>query len=229
MKNIIITGATGNLGRATVDKLLAEGHRLIVTTTPGKSAGVFNHERIETHSLDLTDERAALNFVDAVADKHDTLHAALLLVGGYSGGGIEETTATQIRKMISLNFDTAYHVARPVFNRMTAQKAGGRIVFVGARPALRAEDGRKSLAYGLSKSLLFKLAEMLNAEGSDRNVIASVIVPSTIDSRANREDMPKADFSRWVTPDEIAETISFLISDKANALREPVVKIYGRA
>lgn len=229
MKHIIITGATGNLGRATVDKLLGDGHHLILTAMPERTAVDFGSDSIEVHNLDLTDERAAQNFVDSVADKHGTIDAAILLVGGYAGGGIEETTGSQVRKMISLNFDTAFHVARPVFNRMVTQKDGGRILFIGARPALRPEDGHKNIAYGLSKSMLFKLAEMLNAAGGDRGVVSSVIVPSTIDTPANREAMPKADPGRWVKPEEIAETIAFLVSEKANSLREPVLKIYGGA
>jgi len=229
MKHIIITGATGNLGRVTVDRLLADGHHLILTAMPGNTEVYFDGDKVEVHNLDLTDERSAQNFVDSVADKHGTVDAALLLAGGYAGGGIEETTSSQIRKMISLNFDTAFHVARPVFNRMVTQKDGGRIIFVGARPALKPEDGGKNIAYGLSKSMLFKFAEMLNAIGSDRGVVSSVIVPSTIDTPANREAMPKADPGRWVKPEEIAETMAFLVSAKANSLREPVIKMYGSA
>jgi len=229
MKQIIITGATGNLGRATVDKLVADGHQLILTAKAGTTAVDFGSERVEVHKLDLTDERSAQNFVDSVADKHGTVDAAILLVGGYAAGGIEVTTSSQIRKMIALNFDTAFHVARPVFNRMVTQKDGGRIIFIGARPALKPEDGSMNIAYSLSKSMLFKLAEMLNAAGGDRGVVASVIVPSTIDTPTNREAMPKADASRWVKPEEIAEVIAFLVSSKATAVREPVIKVYGGA
>lgn len=229
MKHIIITGATGNLGRATVDKMIADGHHLIVTVMPGNAPVDFRSDRVEVHDLDLTDERSAQNFVDAVADRHGTVDAAILLAGGYAGGGFEETTGIQIRKMISLNFDTAFHIARPAFNRMVTQEHGGRIIFIGARPALRPEDGSKNIAYALSKSMLFKLAEMLNAAGENRGVVSSVIVPSTIDTPANREAMSGADFSRWVKPGEIAETISFLVSAGADSLRQPVIKIYGGA
>lgn len=229
MKRIIITGATGNLGHAVVDKMIAEGHHLIVTVTPGRAPVDFGSERVDVHPLDLTDEQSAQNFIDAVVEKHGTVDAALLLAGGYAGGDIDQTTGSDIRKMISLNFDTAFHIARPVFRRMVAQKGGGRIVLVGARPALLPKDGRKNIAYALSKSMLFKLAEMLNAEGEGHGVVTSVIVPSTIDSKANREGMPNADFSRWVKPGEIAETIAFLISAKASSLRQPVIKMYGGA
>lgn len=226
MKHIIITGATGNLGRATVERLRAEGHYLIVTARPGSKA-VPVGDNLEVYELDLSDEQAAQDFVHAVAAKHGTVDAAILLAGGYAGGGIEGTTGSQIHEMISLNFDTAYHVARPSFNQMIQQAAGGRIIFIGARPALRPQDGSKNVAYGLSKSMLFRLAEMMNAAGEDHGVVSSVIVPGTIDSPANRKDMPTADFSRWVKPGDIAEMIAILISDKAASLREPIIKMYG--
>ena len=102
-------------------------------------------------------------------------------------------------------------------------------VFVGARAALRAKDASKSLAYALSKSLIFKLAEALNATGADKNVTASVVVASTIDTPPNRKAMPNADFSTWVKSEDIAAAISHLCSDKADTWRENVLKIYNRA
>ena len=134
-----------------------------------------------------------------------------------------------MRKMFSLNFETAYHVARPVFLHMQQEAIPGRIILVGARPALLAGAGKDMLAYGLSKSLLFKLAEYLNAEGKAKNIVTSVIVPSTIDTPTNRKEMPQADFSAWVTAEEIAETMAFITSAKGSTLREPVFKIYGRS
>ena len=91
------------------------------------------------------------------------------------------------------------------------------------------KDGKNVIAYALSKSLLFNLAEYLNAEGASQNVVTSVIVPSTIDTPANRESMPKADFSKWVRPEEIAGVMEFICSQKADSVREPVYKIYGNS
>ena len=130
--------------------------------------------------------------------------------------------------MIDINFNTSYFVARPVFQQMMKQ-ANGRIVLVGSRPALDAKAGKQTVAYALSKSLIFTLAELLNAEGSEKNVVTSVIVPSTIDTPVNRSSMPDADFSKWVQPKEIAELIDIVISNKAKSLRAPVLKIYGNA
>lgn len=92
-----------------------------------------------------------------------------------------------------------------------------------------AKDANQSLGYALSKSLLFKLADSLNEAGASNNVTASVIVPSTIDTPANREAMPKSDFTTWVKPEEIADAMARLCSAETNAWRETVVKIYGRS
>jgi NAD(P)-dependent dehydrogenase (short-subunit alcohol dehydrogenase family) len=100
-------------------------------------------------------------------------------------------------------------------------------VLVTSRTALISSVGKDYIAYSLSKFLLTKFAELLNAEGSSKNVVCSVIAPSTIDTEMNRKSMPKADFSKWVKPSEIAESIFFLVGDKGNILRDPILKVYG--
>jgi NAD(P)-dependent dehydrogenase (short-subunit alcohol dehydrogenase family) len=109
------------------------------------------------------------------------------------------------------------------------EKNNGKIVFVGARPALQASAGKSLIAYGLSKSLLFKLAEYLNAEAKGKNVTVTVVAPSTIDTEINRKSMPDADFDKWVKPEALAEVLEFLISEKGNVLRETVLKVYNNA
>ena len=105
----------------------------------------------------------------------------------------------------------------------------GRIVFIGARPALKAEAGKSLIAYGLSKSLLFKLAEYINADAKGKNITASVLAPSTIDTPPNRKSMPDTDPSKWVKPEALAEIMEFIVSDKSSALRETVLKVYNNA
>ena len=229
MKTVIITGASGNLGKACVEKFLAEGYKVIATVHPGHDLGFQVKGDVETHNADLSDESAVSKLVSDLITKHKTIDAALLLVGGYAYGGIDETDGATIKKMFSLNFDTTFLVARPVFQQMMKQTSGGRIILVGARAALRAKDGSKSLAYALSKSLIFKLAEFLNAAGSEKNVTTSVVVPSTIDTPQNRQAMPKADFSTWVKAEDIASAMAYLCSGEAEAWRENVVKLYNKA
>jgi len=226
-KNVIITGAGGSLGLATVDRFLKDGWKVIAAVSPGKKLAVGGD--ILTMEADLIIESDVEKLLSKAIGEVATIDAALLLAGGFASGDIYKTTAADLLEQYSLNFMTAYNVARPVFSHMMKQASGGRIVVVGSRPALQAKDGKGSLAYALSKSLIFKFAEYLNAEGASKNVTCTVVVPSTIDTPANREAMPKADFASWVRPEAIAEVMAFAVSEKGGPLRESVVKVYGGA
>lgn len=226
-KNVIITGAAGNLGQAVVEKFKEAGYFIIALVSPGKS-DTLKQLQVRTYEADLTREEDVTKLMSSIISEHKAIHAALLLAGGYMYGNIEKAGTGTVKQVIALNFETAYNVARPVFQQMM-QQSGGRIILVGARPAIDASHGKQSMAYALSKSLIFSLANLLNAEGADKNVVTSVIVPSTIDTPANRASMPKADFSSWVKPEAIAESIAFIVSEKGDALRDPVIKLYGRA
>ncbi len=225
-KNVLITGASGNLGKATVEKFLKEGYQVIATVAPGIELTGVPEGAVVTYETDLTNEKSAEAAITKIIAHHKSIDVAILTVGGFVAGTIETTDHTALEKMMTLNFNTAYFVARPVFRQMLLQSSG-RIVFIGARPALEPAAGKKSVAYSLSKTLIFKLAELLNAEAIGKNVVASVIVPSTIDTPANRKDMPTANFSQWVSPEEIARAIYFLVSDEGKALRNPVLKMYS--
>ena len=228
-KNVIITGASGNLGKVTVEKFLAEGYAVVATVSPGKTLPFKPAGDLETYEADLRNEKQVEGVINQIISKHKTLDAALLLVGGFASGGIKVADGQSLRTQYEFNFETAYFAARPIFLHMLKQPAGGRIILVGSRPSLIPKDGKNVIAYALSKSLLFNLAEYLNAEGASQNVVTSVIVPSTIDTPANRESMPKADFSKWVRPEEIAGVMEFICSQKADSVREPVYKIYGNS
>jgi NAD(P)-dependent dehydrogenase (short-subunit alcohol dehydrogenase family) len=227
-KNVLITGAAGNLGKAVVREFLREDYRVLMTVEPGKDPAFEPSENLAIFEADLQDETHSKSVVDQIVTRYKTIDIAVLLVGGFAAGGIDEADGTSVKKMIALNFDTAYFVARPVFQHMLATKIEGRIFVVGARPALYPNEGKDYLAYGLSKSMLFKLAEFLNAAGSNGNIVTTVIVPGTIDTPANREAMPKADVSKWVAPEEIARTVAFYCRDENRSLREPVLKFFGR-
>lgn len=227
MKTILITGASGNLGKSTVSKFLAANYRVLATHSPGKPSALPPNPNLETYPVDLTDEKAVTSTLETLFAKHPTIDAALLLAGGFAGGNFQNTDGATLRKMYALNFETAFFIARPLLIHMQKQPEGGRIVLVGSRTALRASDAKNALAYALSKSLLFNLAEYLNAEGAKQNVVTSVIVPSTIDTPDNRKAMPNADFSTWVSTDEIADTLLFIAN--STSLREPVLKLYGKA
>ena len=133
-----------------------------------------------------------------------------------------------IAKQYKLNFETAYNVARPLFVQMMKQN-NGRIFIIGSKPGLSSVNSKGMVAYGLAKSLIFRLAELMNAEAKGTNVVISVIVPSTIDTPQNRKSMPDADPDKWVKPEAIADVIYFYCSDAAAVLREPVIKVYNNS
>lgn len=227
-KTVIVTGSSGNLGKATVEKLVQEGYTVVVTVRPGTSSPYEGKPQIDVHPLDLTHEQAVEQFVNNLLKKYSTIDGALLLVGGYAGGSINNTTGDVLKKMYTLNFEATYFAAKPIFNAMVKQ-GYGRIILIGSRPALQPADGKHSLPYALAKSLIFRLAEVLNEEGAAHNVVTTVVVPSTIDTPENRKAMPKADFNAWIKPEAIADVMTFALSAEGDCLREPVLKVYGKA
>lgn len=229
MKNIIITGANGNLGSAVVKKFLDEKYNVTAVDAADNHLGFAKGKSgFQFKTVDLSSEQLATAFVQESIEANKKIDGALLLVGGFAMGGIAETTAADIDKMISLNFKTAFFLARKLFEHMKGN-GYGRLVFVGARPALKAEQGKNMIAYALSKSLLFKLAEFLNADAKGKNVVTSVIVPSTIDTPQNRQSMPDANPENWVKAEQIAEVLEFICSDKNDPLREPIYKLYNNS
>lgn len=227
-KTIIITGANGGLGTAVVEKFLTEGYNVIgVSHSERQTNSNKEHPNYEHYVVDVSNEQEAAQFINKVTGKYKTIHGALLLVGAFDMGNIQQTTGNDIKKMFGVNFESAYYVARPLFAHMMEHNYG-RIVLISSRPAFQ-DGGKNAIAYTLSKTLLNKLSELLNETAKGTNVVCSVVVPSTIDTPANRKDMPGADHAKWVQPSEIAGLLEFICSDEAASLRQPVYKIYGNA
>lgn len=225
-QNIIISGASGNLGQEVVKRLSDNGDKLYVTTG-SRNPDMFNaFENVSAEAVNLLDGEASLNFVNQTISKANTIQAGIFLAGAFAMGDIVQTDDTLIEKMFGVNFFTAFHLVKPLIAHFE-ENGGGQFIFIGARPALEADQGAGSLAYALSKSLIFKLAEFINAEGKSKNITATVIVPSIIDTPTNREAMPDADFTKWIAPSDIAESIAFILSGTGKKLREPVLKIYN--
>jgi NAD(P)-dependent dehydrogenase (short-subunit alcohol dehydrogenase family) len=229
MKTAIVTGASGNLGQSVVNKFLAQGYRVIGTVNHNEPAKInLNNPNFEEEAVDLIDESKAKEFVDRVISKYKTIDVAVLTVGGFAAGKITETGTAEVMKQYRLNFETAYNVARPSFVQMM-QQDNGRIFIIGSRPGLDAKYGKGMVAYGLAKSLIFRLAELMNDEAKGHNVVTSVVVPSTIDTPQNRKAMPDANFDSWVKPEAIADVIYFHCTPEGSVLREPLIKVYGNA
>ena len=229
MKNLIVTGASGNMGQAVVKKFLAEGYNVIGTAVPNDNTPLdFDSDHFEKITVDLMNEDDAEKFVHTVIEKYKTIDVVVSTVGGFAMGSVEQTKTSDILKQYKLNFETAYNVARPAFIKMLEQNSG-RIFLVGSRPGLHPKHGKGMIAYSLGKSLIFQLAGLMNDEAKGKNVVTSVLVPSTIDTPQNRKSMPDADPAKWVTAEAIADTIYFYSSDAAVTLREPVIKLYNNA
>lgn len=229
MKTVIITGVSGNLGQAVAKKFLKEDFRVIGSVIPGDPVQLtINDDKLEAIAVDLTVEDQANDFISKIVEKHSSIDAAVLTVGGFTMGNIKETKGKDIANQIKLNFETAWNTAKPIFGHMM-QRGSGRIFLVGSKPGSDMHQSKGMVAYGLSKSLIFRLAELMNDEAKGKNIVTSVIVPSTIDTPQNRKAMPDADFNKWVNPEAIADIIYFHCTPEAEVLRESIIKVYNNA
>ncbi len=221
-RNIIITGAGGNLGSAVVEKFKREGYHIIALLDPSKNHEV--EEADDSYEVDVTDEKAVAEFIKEYNLQYGDVDALAFLVGGFAMGGIAETSQADLEKMFTLNFFSAFHLVKGFLPIMKKQEKG-TFLFVGARPALQIQDAVGALAYSLSKKLVISLAEIVGEETNNTPIRSHVFVPSIIDTPPNRESMPDADFSKWVRADEIAETMHYAVN--THALRNMTFKLYG--
>lgn len=228
-KTIIVTGSSGNMGQAVVKKFIDEGDKVVGTIIHNdKKPMNFSQNNFEKVIVDVMNEESSQKFVDDIVLKYGTVDVAVLTVGGFATGSIAETKTSDIFKQYQLNFETAYNIARPVFIQMMKQDSG-RIFLIGARPGLNTANGKGMIAYSLSKSLIFNLAELMNKEAKGKNIVTNVIVPGTIDTPQNRKSMPDADFNNWVQPSQIADVIYYYSGNEAAVLRESVIKVYNNS
>jgi len=197
----LISGITGNLGKAVADYFHKKSWQIT-----GTSHKETTHNCFDVVPVDLTDEAAAGQYVDHAIQKFGTIDTAVLTVGGFAMGDLNNTDIKAIEKFLKLNFETAYNLARPLVQHMASNQKG-KIFFIGSGQGLNTKTGKDVVAYSLSKSLLFQLTNMINAEEKNTGVQAFVVVPSIIDTIQNREAMPNADFSQWQKPEDIARII----------------------
>lgn len=224
----MVTGGAGNLGKAVVKKFLEADYQvtsIVHRVSTDKDDEVSN---LNTVVLDLLKPDAAQKLVTKYIETENKIDVAVLTAGGFTMSDIAHTETVDIYKQYQLNFETAYNMARPVFLQMMKQNSG-RIFLIGSRAGLDVSKAKGVTAYALSKSLIFRLAELMNAEAKGKNVVVSVIVPGTIDTPQNRKAMPEADITQWVTPAEIADVIYFYSSEESKIVREPVIKVYGNS
>jgi 3-oxoacyl-[acyl-carrier protein] reductase len=222
-KVVVVTGASGALGRVVAEVALARGARVAgVDYAAAQSPTTGN--RIEIGGTDLTDAAQAKKAIDAVAAHFGRLDALINIAGGFAYETTAEGDPKTWQRMYALNVLTALNASRAALPHLAAS-AAGRIVNVGAMGALQAGAGMG--AYAASKAGVHRLTEALAAEWKGK-VTVNAVLPSTIDTPANRASMPKADFAKWVTPQELADVILFLASDAASAVTGALLPVSGR-
>lgn len=225
----LISGGTGGLGAAVTRAFLDGGWRVVVPVLDdAERERVEPHERLALESADLADPAtAAAVAAVAAGDAGAPLRALVNLVGGFaSGGRLHETDLAQFERMLALNLRPTYNACHAALPHLQAA-GGGAIVCVSARAALRPFRGASG--YAVAKAAVLALVDALAEEYRDDGIRANAILPSVIDTPANRRAMPAADHARWVAPERIASVVRFLCEDGSEVVSGAHVPVYGRA
>jgi NAD(P)-dependent dehydrogenase (short-subunit alcohol dehydrogenase family) len=228
-RTAIVTGGTGGLGAAVVARLLDDGWRLVVPWIVERELErVQRRDGLELVQADLFDQRAVEAVVAAACDDGEApLRGVVNLVGGFAAGGrVHETPIEEFEQQFRLNLRPTYLVIQAALPHLLAT-GGGSIVCVGTRAALQPFSG--AAGYIASKAAVIAFAQAIAAEYRNDAVRCNAILPSVIDTPANRASMPNADHDRWVKPIEIAGVIAHLLSDDSSPTSGAAVPVYGRA
>ena len=230
---VMVGGASGNLGEAVVRAFHAAGANLVLPDRkPDRLPNLFpgladSPEHLPIGPVDATDAASVDRAVQAALERFGRIDVLANTVGGYRAGTpVHETPLDTWDFMLNLNARTALVLSRTVVPHMLEQ-GSGKIVHVAARAALK--GGAKSAAYSVSKSAIVRLVESMAAELRHKNINVNCVLPGTIDTPQNRQDMPNADHSRWVPPEAIADVMLFLASDAARAVNGAAIPVYGRS
>lgn len=223
---VLVAGGTGALGTAVVHELLDAGYECsatwIVDVELERGRAEFG-DHAQFIRADLIDPAGAEEAVAAVSD----LEAVVNLVGGFASGPlVHETEAEDFDRMMRLNLTPAFNLAHAAMPRLV-ERGGGAFVAVSARPALRPFAGASS--YVTAKAAVLAFVQALDADYRSQGLRANAILPSVIDTPANRAAEPEADHSKWVQPAEIAKVVRFLVSDDARVVTGGAIPVYGRA
>jgi NAD(P)-dependent dehydrogenase (short-subunit alcohol dehydrogenase family) len=230
-KVVLVAGGTGGLGNGVTLAFLEEGAKVVVTYRKQeefdalKSAAGTAGSRLEGHTVDVTDEAGVRQLVEKIVGKHRRLDAMVNAVGGYAGGTkLWELETKVFDQMLALNLRSGYALARAAVRAML-KEGHGAIVNVASKTAVDHAAG--AAAYAASKSAAVALLDSLAADLKGSGVRVNTILPSIIDTEANRKAMPKADFAKWPKPEDIARVILFLCSDDAKVIHGAAIPVYG--
>lgn len=230
---VIVAGGTGGLGKAVSLAFLGEGAKTVVTYRNQeeflalKEAAGPNRSLLEGYSVDVTDEFATAELIRRVTVDHRKLDALVNAVGGYAGGiKLWDVSSLVFDRMLALNLRSGFTLARAAVPAML--RAGrGSIVNVGAKAAF--DHGAGASAYAASKAAAVALMDSLAADCKGTGVRVNSVLPSIIDTAANREVMPEADFATWPKPEDIANVILFLCSESAKTIHGAAIPVYGNS
>jgi NAD(P)-dependent dehydrogenase (short-subunit alcohol dehydrogenase family) len=223
---VLVAGGTGALGSAVLRDLTDSGYAVTATWIVDRERERIAPElgdRVALVRADLLEPHGAAEAVGSV----DDLEAVVNLVGGFaSGPKVHESELENFESMLRLNLVPGFNLACAAMPRLV-DRGGGAYVGVSARPALRPFSG--AAGYITAKAGVLAFVQALDAEYRDEGVRCNAVLPSVIDTPANREAMPNADFSKWVPPAEIARVIRFLVSEDSKPTSGAGVPVYGRA
>lgn len=231
-KVVLITGAAGALGRAVVRAFADQGALLALTDANRERLALvrselgLSPERCHIHQADLTHLEEATAFARATEQALSRIDVVVHVAGGFRMGDAHETSETDWDFLMDLNARSAFNLAHGVVPIMKKQGSGA-IVHIGSRAALKG-DAHTGI-YAASKAALVRLSESMAAELLDSGIRVNCVLPSTIDTEANRKSMPKADPSKWVAPESIAGVILFLCSPAARDISGAAIPVYGRS
>jgi NAD(P)-dependent dehydrogenase (short-subunit alcohol dehydrogenase family) len=232
-KVVLVAGGTGGLGRAVSLAFLEAGAKVVVTYLNQqefdalKNAVGVTGSALDGRRVDVTDEAAVTDLTTAIVTQHGRLDAMVNTVGGYAGGvKLWELDSRVFDQMLALNLRSGYALARAAV-RVMLKQGSGAIVNVASKAAFDHAAG--AAAYAASKSAAAAMIDSLAADLIGTGVRANSILPSIIDTEANRKAMPGADFTKWPKPEDIARVILFLCSDDAKLIRGAAVPVYGNS
>lgn len=227
MTAVVVTGAAGGLGRAVTADFVAAGIHVIALDRPESLQRLTAEPGVTHVTADLLDEADTERAIGDAAAAVGRLDGLVCLAGGFFGDtSVIDTAPERLQEQFALNVMTAYHCVHAMLPRFVAE-GGGSIVVVGSRPAVSPVAG--SVAYGIAKLGVIKLIEQVTTEYREQGVRANAIIPSILDTPANRAAMPDADFERWVRPEQIAAVLRFLVSEDASVISGAAIPVYGRA
>ena len=231
-KVVVITGATGALGRVVSRAFADAGARLALTASRSGALKALAaeiglpDERALLYAADLSRPEEARALVDAAIARWSEVNVLLNLAGGWAKAGrLSDVTDEEWNGMLDLNLRTCLNMCRAVLPSME-ERGWGRIVNIGARSAV--DPGTRQAPYDVAKAGVVALTRSIAADYRRRGIAANVILPSTIDTPANRAAMGDADASRWVRPEELAAAMLFLCSEEGGSLNGAVIPVFGR-